>query len=118
MACSSNFFSLPVQSNSAIGEFDRFSAEIGQARFRMEGWGGALSTAQPCLWAPPDLASLGHPPRRRGGKISPPPHRPDDLDHVAPVHRGARPHPARLPSPRPPEGPGAPLRDMQTAPPP
>jgi len=31
------FFSLPVQSNSAVAEFDMFSAEIGQARFRMEG---------------------------------------------------------------------------------
>ncbi len=33
--------SLPVQSNSAVAEFDVFSAEIGQARFRMEGRGGA-----------------------------------------------------------------------------
>src|ERR1700730_13962520 len=46
--------SLPVQSNSAVAEFDMFSAEIGQARFRMEGgallragWG--LSVAQ---WRP------------------------------------------------------------------
>src|ERR1700730_3811191 len=35
------FFSLPVQSNSAVAEFDMFSAEIGQARFRMEGGVGS-----------------------------------------------------------------------------
>jgi len=36
-------FSLPVQSNSAVAEFDMFSAEIGQARFRMEGGVGSSS---------------------------------------------------------------------------
>ena len=36
--------SLPVQSNSAVAEFDVFSAEIGQARFRMEGGVGETST--------------------------------------------------------------------------
>ena len=57
-AITASSFSLPVQSNSAAAEFDKFSAEIGQARFRMEGgaagagWG--LSAAPcPC-------------PRRRG----------------------------------------------------
>ena len=34
--------SLPVQSNSAVAEFDMFSVEIGQARFRMEGRGGVF----------------------------------------------------------------------------
>src|SRR5499427_6206808 len=38
------FFSLPVQSNSTVAEFDTFSAEIGQARFRMEGRVGETGT--------------------------------------------------------------------------
>src|SRR5262252_2175543 len=37
-------FSLPDQSNSAVAEFDTFSAEIGQARFRMEGRAGETGT--------------------------------------------------------------------------
>jgi len=39
------FSSLPVQSNSAVAEFDMFSAEIGKARFRMEGRVGYASTS-------------------------------------------------------------------------
>jgi uncharacterized protein len=39
------FSSLPVQSNSAVVEFDMFSAEIGKARFRMEGRVGYVSTS-------------------------------------------------------------------------
>jgi len=38
------FSSLPVQSNSAVAEFDMFSAEIGKARFRMEGRVGETGT--------------------------------------------------------------------------
>jgi hypothetical protein len=37
-------FSLPVQSNSVIAEFDMFSAEIGQVRFRMEEGVGETGT--------------------------------------------------------------------------
>ena len=47
-----SFFSLPVQSNSAIAEFDMSSAEIGQARFRMKGRGGAFFTAEQCPCRP------------------------------------------------------------------
>jgi len=36
------FFSLPVQSNSTVAEFDTFSAEIGETRFRTEGKAGCV----------------------------------------------------------------------------
>ena len=38
------FSSLPFQSDSAVGEFDTFSAEIGETRFRMEGRVGETGT--------------------------------------------------------------------------
>src|SRR5258708_6880476 len=53
--------SLPVQSNSAVAEFDTLGAEIGQARFRMEGRVGCfhkLSAREP----------HPGPPRSRGGR--------------------------------------------------
>jgi len=36
------FFSFPVQSNSTVAEFDTFSAEIGETRFRTEGKAGCV----------------------------------------------------------------------------
>jgi hypothetical protein len=65
-----------------------FSAEIGQARFRMEGRGGVFSTAQRTAFAEPHPASLtpGHPPRRRGGK-NPRSQRPADGRRRGPAGR-------------------------------
>ena len=55
------FFSLPVQSNSAVAEFDMFSAEIGQALFRTEGGVGSFGRRRLAERAPtlPSPASGG-----------------------------------------------------------
>jgi uncharacterized protein YcbX len=60
--------SLPVQSNSAAAEFDMFSAEIGKARFRMEGRVGSVSTSSaPVSPSPPSPKTGRDEPSPSGG---------------------------------------------------
>src|SRR5262249_31935286 len=61
-------FFLPVQSNSAIAEFDMFSAEIGQARFRMEGGVGSFPRNSAPHLQNPTRPRFARPPSPKTGR--------------------------------------------------